>query len=201
MALSHYIGEKIKSTALNLFLRRASLGKPINYEEAETTAAKWVAAQERQRKSTKPSTPVHRLPPAKQGEIGEHNAVELLIAKVMRLAQRALEDPLPKPKRAPRVPFLKKAPVVVNDPKTSPGDVLLPTEQPATTPQPLTSDPDLVAALPLVFTSGSTQLINDEEYPPRWRESIATSNWRQSVETNLRIQREREERRRDRWVG
>jgi hypothetical protein len=197
MAIGHDIAERIRSVALNLFLRRASVGRPIDYQQAETTAAQLIAAQERERKSTKPSTPVHRLPPAKQGEIGEHNAVELLIARISRLAERAWKE---RRQRVPFKPRIKKAPVV-NEPigRSVSADTDLPRSPP--TPQPVTSDPELQAAFPLVISGGSTQLIDDSEYAPRWRESIATSNWRQSIETNLRIQREREERRRDRWIG
>ena len=136
---------------------------------------------------------MHRGPVRRGDEIGPDNAIPLLINRIMRLAERAWSDPKLKPKRE-RVPFLTKAPVV-HDPAVN--------EQPAPTPQPVTSDPELQAAFPLVLASGtaSAQLIDDNEYPPRWRESIATSNWRQSVERNARIAQEREERRRDRWIG
>jgi hypothetical protein len=161
----------------------------LDYEEAETTAAQLVAREERQRKN-KPTRPLqHR--PVNHDEITLTNAVPLLIDRIMRLAERAYSDPLPRPERQ-RVPFVQK--------KASPGDAFPPT-QPTPTPQPVTNDEVLAAAFPLVVSTGTgCEFIPDGEYHTSLFDQT-TSNWRQSILDNERRAREREERRRSRWIG
>jgi hypothetical protein len=194
MALHHDIASRIRSKALHYFLKRASVGKPIPYEEAETTAAQFIAGQERQRKN-KPRPLQHR--PANHDEIGLHNAVPLLIDRIMRLAERALADPLPKPKRAPRVPFLKKVKSLENN------DFKLSSEinSPAKHPEPLTCDPQLQQMFsPVVSTGTGAQLIPDSEFHSSMFDRT-TASWRQSILDNERRAQALEQRRRSQWIG
>jgi hypothetical protein len=71
------------------------------------------------------------------------------------------------------------------------------------TPKPVTSDPTLVEAFPLVIAStGSAELIPPETYHTslRWSDR-ATDGWRSSIEHNARLAEERERRRANRWIG
>src|SRR6516225_5763965 len=105
MALAHHVVDRIKRATLSLYLQRRFSDPSYTYDQAQADATKLIAREHK--RSPRPNKPW--VPPQRSGdEITLTNAVPLLIAKVMTMAQRALAEPLPKPKRAPRVPFLKK---------------------------------------------------------------------------------------------
>jgi hypothetical protein len=164
----------------------ASKGK-IDFATLEAAAARQIVAEER----AKPRTTAYASPPT--DTITVKNAREVFISKVQAIAARLATPITPRTLLA-----ANKPPRVVPRPLTHRPHTSDPIAAPdSATAPPVQPNPEPV----LLFTSTTNTaavLIPDSEFEPRWRaQSLATENWRHSIEVNERIAA----RRRTTWVG
>jgi hypothetical protein len=161
---------------------RASLlqlfnGQGLSRSASERLAATQLANERRQRPKPSPTAPA-------MDKLTPQTARKLFSDYLDTLAQRLRAAPVRRNRLRPEV----NVPTVVL-PHTADLAPINPAPALATATEPV-----------LVFTgrSSAVEFIDDREFDPRWRESIATRSWRASIEHNEKLRREREQ---GRYIG
>jgi hypothetical protein len=143
-------------------------GFTLDRSTAERQAAKELADEERAR--SKPST----ASASATAEPTVHNARAVLLARIDAVAERLRNGP----RRRNRLP--RAAPPTVIRPHIE--DPIIAQPAPAAAPS-----GELQVIGVFAGRISTAQLIDDSEFDPRWKESIATRNWRASIERNQKL--------------